>query len=729
MIRYRFNNLLIIFFLLLISNYGQAQYSTPPNSGGQIKVYGYILDKKTEEPVPFAHVGLPKQGLGTTSGKNGNFELKIPEKYSSETITVSFMGYKTYRKKVTAIKSPFKLYLEEATLELNQIIVADEAAIENIIRKAVKNIPKNNTTYPTTNLGFYREAKTDDSLQYIYLAEGVLNIYKHSYNKQKEGDVSLIQGRRINLKNPLDTVIRGGLTSGHMAAHRFDFVQNREDFINEKYFPVYKYWIESITSYNDRPVYIIGFGEDPEGAEIEIEVADSGGGILKSIFSKNKRMVKEGARMMGRIYIDKASYAFIRAEFEITKKGLRKFNDYPLYAGNWKKNTYVVNYRQLGDKWFFSDATREGTLSGGNRYSNEVKITDINPERSKPLPYLDRIQRGKVFTRMTGKYDPDFWKDYNTTPLNSELAASVQQLENAMTAQKVFDNENMLRLQQQRDSLYLAKLEASELARRVESGEDPEEFEIGANEIRALLKSRSNAKRKRRDYKRFKFSLGLGTHLINSGIDQLGITVSSDENANEEIVSLTDDIKNRSFEITGNMDMDIFLRKHFFLRFGSQFDFYNSIYKGRSIGLGTQFNLSRQRPVYFKVIAAYSNLRYARKLGRTENDFGKFQFDGKKFNSKSVNLYYGNRTRNLKVSAEIAVELNPNRALYFRGAYSLPFSKQPQIWIKERGQIFKKKRNLTIEKSYIEVTQNDQPYSANIIDEPTLSFTVGLLFQ
>ena len=126
--------------------------------------------------------------------------------------------------------------------------------------------------YPTTNLGFYREAKTNDSLRYVYLAEGVLNIYKYSYNKQKEGSVSLVQGRRINLENPLDTIIRGGLSSGHMAAHRFDFVQNREDFINEKYFPVYKYWIESITSYNDRPVYIIGFGEDPDASEIEMEV-------------------------------------------------------------------------------------------------------------------------------------------------------------------------------------------------------------------------------------------------------------------------------------------------------------------------------------------------------------------------------------------------------------------------------------------------------------------------
>ena len=403
-----------------------------------------------------------------------------------------------------------------------------------------------------------------------------------------------------------------------------------------------------------------------------------------------------------------------------------------MYSGDWIKNTYVVNYRQLGDKWFFSDATREGILSSGNHYSNEVKITDINPDRSPPLPYLDRIEKGKAFSRMTGKYDPDFWKNYNTTPLSGDLAESVQQLENALTAQKAFDNENMLSLQKQRDSIHLAKIEAIEMEKVIASGIDPEEFELSPKQIKALLKARNlskNSRRKRRDYQRFKFHLGLGTHFIESGVEQLGVTVSSDEDNQETIVSLNDDLKNRNFEITGNWDLDIFFRKNFYVRLGSQFDFYNSIYKNKSIGLGTEFNLSNKRPVFFKAIVQYDHLRYARKLGRVDNDFGKFSVDGKKFNAKSVNLYYGNRTHNLKLSAEISIELDPGREFYIRGSYRLPFSKRPDIWIKERGQIFNKKRSRPVNKSYIEVTQNDQPYQANIINDPTLSFTVGLLFK
>jgi len=122
-------NFLAVIFFSLVSTYAPSQNLINANSVEQIKIYGFVLDKNTKKPIPFAHIGLPKQGVGTTSGKNGYFELKIPNKYSSETMTVSFMGYKTYRKKVKDIQSPFDLYLEEATMELGEIIVADEAAI------------------------------------------------------------------------------------------------------------------------------------------------------------------------------------------------------------------------------------------------------------------------------------------------------------------------------------------------------------------------------------------------------------------------------------------------------------------------------------------------------------------------------------------------------------------------------------------------------------------------
>jgi len=106
-------SLLVLCFLTMTTH---AQYTVLSNAKDQIKVYGLILDKDTKEPIPYAHVGLPKQGLGTTSGNNGYFELKIPAKYKEEVMTVSFMGYKTYRKKVKDIK-----YKTEKILSMKNI--------------------------------------------------------------------------------------------------------------------------------------------------------------------------------------------------------------------------------------------------------------------------------------------------------------------------------------------------------------------------------------------------------------------------------------------------------------------------------------------------------------------------------------------------------------------------------------------------------------------------------
>lgn len=694
---------------------------TTLNAQELITITGNVFDKDSGTPIAYAHVGIPEKGIGTTTGNNGEFTFKVPIEYKNSQMIVSYMGYKTYRKSIKDINSPIEVKLQKAASMLNEVVVMGEAAVENIVRKAVKNIKKNYPTYGTSYLGFYRESRTDDSLRYIYLAEGVLNVYKRSYKSKKEGYVSLVQGRKINLKNPLDTTVRSGFSSGHMAPHRFDFVQNRTDFIDPRFFKVYNYWIESITTYNDRPVYIIGFEKNktvtgPQG-EVVVEDNKEGKGLMKVLrmFKKKKRTIE--ARMKGKIYIDKESYAFIRAEFEMTPEGLKVWEYYPLYAGSWKGNSYVVNYRQYEGKWYFSDAVREGVYGGGGIYTNEIKITEVKTEKGDAIPYLERLNRGTEFTRLTGVYDPDFWKSYNVTPLSEELAESVQQLNNSKKASEVFDQEYMASLQIKRDSVQRIKtLEAeAKLEKERELG-----FEVGE----------PGFKRKKRAYERVKFSIGAGAHFIRTEQQTLGVAFLTENiDAQQAIISKENEIPGRDFEAPFFWDMDIFLHKNYFIRFGGAFDFYNSIYKERSIGIGAQFNLSKQRPFYFKAIARYSHLRYARKVGQAQNEYGNFKAAGEKFKANYINLYYGSRTHNLKLSAEFSIELNPDRELYIRGSYFLPFHRAQDIWMWERKEIFRKKERIPLKNQQVLVTQNGVPFNGPITPDQTFSISVGYLFK
>lgn len=672
----KFQLLLLFLFPLTV----QAQTLT---------ILGKIVDHTTGEPVAYAHVGIPERGIGTTSAWNGEFTLRIPEYYANSQLTVSFIGYDTYEKSIADLSGYLTIRLKQVATELTQIVVRDESAVEDIIRKAVRAIPNNYPTKPTNQVGFYRESKTTEPGKYAYLAEGVLDVYKTSYKNDSEGQVALVEGRQVSLV-PLDELDSATpFSSGHLAPHRFDFVKNREDFIDEEYFDDYQYYIEGITAYNGRPVYIIGFdreGDAPDG------------------------------RMKGRMFIDTSSYAFLRAEFEITPYGMKKRSDYPLYVGAWTGNSYVVTYREVDGKWQFSSALREGTWRDGGIYSNEILITEFKPGRGKPLPYLDRMNRNEPFRRLTGMYDPDFWSAYNVAPLSNELQESVNQRQTQQLAEQVFDSTFMAQIQARQDSALQKKVEEA-IAERTA---DPANSPIPVEQAPAVLRFKPA---------RFSTAFGANVHLVNSGVDDLTISYI-DPTTGNPIVQTAGPIEEWRFEYLLDSDIRFLINKNWFLKYGFTFDFYNSIYRESSFGTGLQLNLSKQRPFYFRLAAAYSSLKYARKHGQATNEFGKFKAGSKNFKAEKINLYYGHKIRNLKASVELAIELHPGMELFLRGTYLLPFTEQPHVYLWERKELFRKKERLKLEEELnLQVTSFDQPFSGRIGDYQTFILTAGLIFK
>ena len=706
---------LLLFCLFFLSNITNAQ-------SDKITLRGKVVDQTTKEPLAFAHIGIAKIGIGTTTSDRGEFELKVPINIFEEELTVSFLGYKSFLKKIKHFSNPSVIELIQSEKGLLEVEVLGPAAVENIIRKAVQRIPKNYLTHGHTDLAFYRESRTNNDSTYIYLAEGVLNVYKKSYKSSKEGQVSLVQGRKINLANPLDTIIRKGFTSGHMAPHRFDFVYNREDFLQEDFFPVYEYWIESMTTYNGKLVYIIGFNKDyniPESFGKKRKILEKSKNERGSWFlslNKKRKPKKITARMKGRIFIEKESYAIIKGEFEITPDGLKKYDDYPLYSGNWKENSYVVNYQKLGDKWFFSDAFRKGIYGGGGIYTNEVKITQINPKKSSSLPYLERMTRNQRFTKMTGSYDSDFWANYNTTPMSEGLAASMEQLKNADVAREALNPVYLEELQLRRDSIQFVK-------QKQELANDEKELDFDLSEINNS--TIINLAKKKKNFNRFNASLGLGTHLITSGGQQMSVTLLTDDDLKETILVISDEIKKRKFEIISNLGFEIYLHKNIFFQANTVFDFASSKYKERSLSFGLNMNLSKQRPFFFRISAGYSNFKYYRKIGIADNNFEKFRIEGKKFKSNTIKVNYGSQTKNLKLSGELAIEINPSREFYVRGTYLMPFSRRQNIWIQERNKLFRKKTDVPENDSRVLVTQNDVPFNGQILPDETVTITLG----
>ena len=77
------------------------QHNPEIKKGGFIS--GHVIEKKSEENIPFANIFIVETKQGTTSNEAGHFEFKDmrPGKY---TLRVSAMGYQTLSKEVTVSK-------------------------------------------------------------------------------------------------------------------------------------------------------------------------------------------------------------------------------------------------------------------------------------------------------------------------------------------------------------------------------------------------------------------------------------------------------------------------------------------------------------------------------------------------------------------------------------------------------------------------------------------------
>ena len=720
-------------------------------------IEGVVTDANTGEPISFANVGIPRYGIGTATGQRGQFVFRVPRQMVAAPVEISAIGYESYRVGSDKISGALRVELRPVDYEISEFTLVGRDPVD-IVREAVRRIPQNYPTYPTDGLAFYRESRMDSAGSYQYLAEGVLHVYKGSYEKSKFYDVGLVQGRKVNLENPLDTVVRSRFSSGHLAPHRFDVVKNLEDFLEPKLMDLYRYEIARMTGINDRPVYVIEFGPNPDKFSKRSKrnlrtrrspSTDDMGGFFSLSFGNHSYY----PRMRGKIFIDQENYAILRTEFEMTDKALRNSDGYPLYMGSWSGNRYVTNYRPLGNgKYYFNNALREGDYgrrSDGGSYVNEVWMTEVSADRGDQVPYQERLGRNQKFVNLTGSYDPDFWRNYNTIPPSAELDNSLTQARNAAAAAQALDPDYLDALQVVRDSI--AEEEARRLAEeqarlRAEEIERLKQEELEAGRTAAEAQANAEARvdsvgieenpfddeqfdfepRRRTRRVRTQGILAAGIHHLTTPGGAVGVTYA--ENGTDETFAASRTISGRDYEFPLTIGSRVVWNDRWILAADWSYNFQESIYRNNAIGAGVQFNLSRQRPVYLKLIAQHNRLRYARRIDVVDNPVDRFEFDDKRINSNRFNLYYGTRTYQARFTGEFSIELNRNRELYLRGSYHLPWSERPDVWIKERG-FLSKKDNLKVEDPALQVFFNDAPKTDAFVRSDSWWFTVGLLFK
>ncbi len=138
--------ILSILLFALLSFCGQSQSL----------IKGKIIDKISEEHLPYVNIGVIGKNIGTVSDINGYFEISINEKNNKDTLRLSMIGYES----LEIIVSDFKkqiinnsiVKLNPNVTELNEVIVSGKDLKEKIIGNKTKS--KNVTAgFSTDKLG------------------------------------------------------------------------------------------------------------------------------------------------------------------------------------------------------------------------------------------------------------------------------------------------------------------------------------------------------------------------------------------------------------------------------------------------------------------------------------------------------------------------------------------------------------------------------------------------
>jgi serine beta-lactamase-like protein LACTB len=98
------------------------------NAFAQHTIKGKILNPATQEPIPYANIGLQKHNVGTISNPDGSFALYVPASLLSDTLVVSSIGFGTKRIAIQYLlaKKTLVIYLTEKTATLAPVTVSSK---------------------------------------------------------------------------------------------------------------------------------------------------------------------------------------------------------------------------------------------------------------------------------------------------------------------------------------------------------------------------------------------------------------------------------------------------------------------------------------------------------------------------------------------------------------------------------------------------------------------------
>ena len=394
---------LALIFMLMVPMVVMAQQTT---------VGGTIVDEKSGRPLPQVSVSAGR--ISVVTNEDGAFLLKLGN--MPENITVSHLGYKTRKVALHAGRTEnLKIRLQPTTIQLREVVIHTGNPRE-MVETAIKKIPENYSRQPELLKGFYRETAMKRK-HFIYVAEGVENMYKTSYTRGIGRDrVSIVKGRRLLSQKQGDTL---GLKvmGGPVLPVQLDVVKNTEILLNQEEMDAYSFSWGNPEMINDRLQMVV---------------------LMEPLFPK------EYALYHGKLYIDNERLAFTRIELSLDMSDKEKATRTMLVRKPLgvkfkpRELSCVVDYRYtdgvtrisyLRNIFKFNCDWKKRLFSTSFTATCEMAVTDSQTEGVQPIVSRNSFDsHDAYYDKVEYFMDPEYWNNYNIIEPSESLDKAIRKL-------------------------------------------------------------------------------------------------------------------------------------------------------------------------------------------------------------------------------------------------------------------------------------------------------------
>ncbi len=401
----------IVLSVILLSVINIAAFAQQKQD--RIKVSGTVISAETGKPLAQCNVYIDETGIGTITNNSGEFVLKAPGQFSSNSLVISYIGYESYRAKISELpKRDLEVSLELSQAILGEVVIGE---VSGILSEALRRKDENYPTEGKSMTSFYREVVRKNR-SYMEVSQGILNIAKTPYTTGSKDQLYIVKGSKSENYSPKDT-LAFRVAGGPNVMLLLDIVKRPGLVLDPDIFDQYQYVLLGSQIMDNKSNYVIRF-QPKEGNIVPL--------------------------FAGTIYVEKESLAISGLKFgyddrnmELAYRNLVKKQPATVKVKPVAIN-YEVQYREVDDKWYLDYVRNEVEMkirwkkrlfNSTFRAVSEMVVTDKDNGQSLDLNRELITREWDLFSeKVISVTDPAFWQEYSIIEPEDDLKKAISKI-------------------------------------------------------------------------------------------------------------------------------------------------------------------------------------------------------------------------------------------------------------------------------------------------------------